>query len=205
MCIRPAPIITASCIAFIVAMLRAVAYNPVVVPVPDYHGCGSVRTVNLMRIYDPACVTRRIIGAVRTPDRIVVDVGNRLPAVVPHRPAVPSPGRYPHHVTRPIDILHGWPGPDVYNGTRTLRPGIGSHFARRFDNGSDAIDILVADDLKYRFSVAELFQFNDRDVLAFRFRNKRLENEGVDVAFVPVDNTDVIDVTIPVKVQVVHF
>jgi hypothetical protein len=83
--------------------------------------------------------------------------------------------------------------------------GIGADFLGGLDDRFNAVNIFVADDLQHRFSIGLLLELDDSHILIFRFGNHGLQHKRVDVAFIPVEHADIIDISIAVEVQVVYF
>jgi hypothetical protein len=83
--------------------------------------------------------------------------------------------------------------------------GIRCHFPRRLDDGLHAIHILVTDDLQHGFSVCFFLQLDYGDILKLGFGYHSLNHEGVNVAFIPVKDPDIVNVAIAIQIEVVDF
>ncbi len=95
--------------------------------------------------------------------------------------------------------------PDIHDVARGNAPGIHSHFAGRFDDRFNPIDIGIADDLQHRSPIFEFLQFDHRDVLVLRCRNNGLQDKDVHIPFIAVDHAYIVDVSIAIQVEVVNL
>lgn len=154
---------------------------------------------------NPGSMTNRIVVVVGSPDRVVVIVGDWPPGAPPSRAIVPSPGRNPNRVARPVNVLHHRPGPDVDHTIGSVSACISANFLCRFDDRGYTVDVFVPGNLQYRLSVRLLFKGDDSDILEFILRHHSLDNESMDIAFVKVVDPYIVDITIAVQIKVVDL
>jgi hypothetical protein len=164
-----------------------------------------VRMIDGMRIHDPRRRANRVISVVRNPVRVVVIIIYGSPGSPPVRPAVPSPMRHPYRVVRTIHVLHDRPRPYIDDNGGSVCTGIGTHFACGFDDGSDAVDVFIASDLKNGLAVGQFLQGDHSDVLFFSLRNHCLKYKDVHVLILAGKNPDVVDVSVSIQVKVVDL
>jgi hypothetical protein len=101
--------------------------------------------------------------------------------------------------------LDNRPCPYVDNRAGCGGAGVYSYFSCWFYNGFDAVYISIAYDLENRGSVGTFFELDHCNVLCFGVRYNGLHGENVNIAFVAVDDADVVDLTVAVEIQVIHL
>lgn len=169
------------------------------------HGCCAVWPVDRRCIYNAVSEANGIVRSVGSPEWIIIPPRDRSPWTIPSGIVAPAPWRHPKSVRWSVDILYRGPCPHVHNSARGCGACIYSYFFCGLNDGFNTIDVRVANYLQNCFSIASFFQFDNCNVLAFIGGNYRLENECVHVAFVLIDNTNVVDVAVAIEVEVIHF
>jgi hypothetical protein len=106
---------------------------------------------------------------------------------------------------RAVDVLYNGPRPDVNDDRCRVRTCIRAHFARRFDDSCYTVNIFITRNLKDGLSVGKLFQGDDGDVLRIRLGEHGLENEDMNVLVLAGQDSDIVNVSVSVEVQIIHL
>jgi hypothetical protein len=123
------------------------------IAVVHYHAASSMWMVDMVSINHTACIAICVVWPVWSPDRMIMNVGDRSPTMPPDGAVIPIPRRHPAVVVRAVHVLDGRPAPNVYNGTARCSACVSPDFTCGFNDGLNAIDIFIADDLEHGFAI----------------------------------------------------